>query len=44
MLRYDDRFLINVDFAYDLFSSWLSIDMWSPDFYDFLEQIDEEFE
>ena len=44
MSRYDDRFLINVDFAYELFSQWLSIEMWSSDFYDFLEQIDGAYE
>lgn len=38
------KFQINVDFAYDLFSDWLSIEMWTSDFYDFLEQIDGEFE
>ena len=42
--RNDNRFLINVDFAFDLFSHWLSIEMWSPDFYDFLEQIDGDYE
>ena len=38
------KFLINVDFAYDLFSEWLSIEMWTPEFYEFLEQIDGDFE
>jgi hypothetical protein len=38
------RFMIAVPFAFNLFSLNLSIDMWTADFYDFLSQIDEDYE
>lgn len=36
--------MIAVPFAFDLFSSWLAIEMWTPDYYDFLSQIDGDYE
>jgi len=39
-----DSFMIAVPFAFDLFRCTLAIDMWSPDFYDFLAQIDGDYE
>lgn len=36
--------MINVTFAFDLFSCWLAREMWSTDYYDFLAQLDGDYE
>jgi len=36
--------MIDVTFAFDLFSSWLAREMWSTDYYDFLSQLDGDYE
>jgi hypothetical protein len=38
------RFMIAPEFAIELFQCDLAIDMWSADFYDFLSQIDGDYE
>jgi hypothetical protein len=36
--------MINPEFAYKLFTHWLAIEMYTTDYYDFLSQIDGEYE
>lgn len=36
--------MINPSFAFELFSSWLAIEMFMPEFYEFLYQLDTEEE
>jgi hypothetical protein len=38
------RFMIAPEFAIELFQCDLAIDMWTTDFYDFLSQIDGDYE
>jgi hypothetical protein len=39
-----DSFCIAVPFSFDLFRCTLAIEMWPNDFYDFLAQIDGDYE
>lgn len=34
--------MINVEFAFELFTTWLAREMWPTDYYDFISQLDDE--
>lgn len=40
----DTQFVIDVNFGFNLFCNYLSVGMWTSDYYDFLSQIDGDYE